>query len=141
MKAKQSPSDPSDTAASPAGQSSASKASNEERSSFVLRIKDAWRDTVGAYATDDGETRNLFQRLVNFGEITGEESKKLVDDVKERIEENRREVDRRVDERIRYAVARVSIPSPGEIDRLNAKLSTIESRIQTIEGQRKRNQS
>ena len=141
MKAKQSPSDPYDTAASPAGQSSASKASNEERSSFVLRIKDAWRDTVGAYATDDGETRNLFQRLVNFGEITGEESKKLVDDVKERIEENRREVDRRVDERIRYAVARVSIPSPGEIDRLNAKLSTIESRIQTIEGQRKRNQS
>lgn len=120
------------------GAQSAQAQSEADRSSFVLRVKDAWKDTVGAYATDDGETRNLFQRLVTFGELTGEESKKLIEDVKERIEENRREVDRRVDESIRHTVARVSIPSQTEIDRLNAKLSVIESRIQTLEAKKRK---
>ncbi len=107
-----------------------------ERSNFVLRVRDAWRDTVGAYATEEGETANLFQRLVHFGAITGEESKRLVEDVKGRIEENRREMDRRVDESIRHTVARVSIPSQNELGRLNSKLTTIEERIKALESRR-----
>jgi polyhydroxyalkanoate synthesis regulator phasin len=105
----------------------------EDRTGFLGRVREAWRDTVGAYATDDGETRNLFTRLVDFGHLTTDEAGKMLTDVRSRIETNRQELDARVDESIRRATARMTIPSPEELDRLESQVGELEARLARLE--------
>lgn len=106
---------------------------DEDRSSFLSRVQHAWRHTVGAYATDDGETRNLFGRLVEFGNITGEEAKKLLAQTQDRIEQNRKELEGRVDASVKKSVPRFSVPSADELAELNGKVDDIERRIAALE--------
>lgn len=108
-------------------------AGHEDRSTFLGRVQGAWRQTVGAYATDEGETRNLFGRLVDFGNITGDEAKKLLAQTQDRIEQNRKELEDRVDASLKRAVPRLSVPSADEISDLNKKVDEIERRIAALE--------
>jgi polyhydroxyalkanoate synthesis regulator phasin len=100
---------------------------------FFGRIKDAWRDTVGAYATDEGETRNLVKRLVEFGTLSAEEARQLLSEATERVEKNRRELDNQVEESIKRAASRLTVPSPEEIKELNRRVAEAESRIAALE--------
>lgn len=100
---------------------------------LVGRIQRAWRDTMGAYATDEGETKNLLRRLVDFGALSKDEAGRALFDMRERIDDNRRELDRRVEESIRHTVARWTIPSPAEIKRLKDRVAELEERIRRVE--------
>lgn len=111
----------------------APEGATDDRSTFLGRVQSAWRQTVGTYATDEGETRNLFGRLVDFGNITGEEAKKLLNETQGRIEQNRKELEDRVDASLKRAVPRLSVPSADEIDDLNRKVDDIEKRIAALE--------
>lgn len=105
---------------------------DEDRTGFLGRLKDAWKDTVGTYATTEGETKTLLTRLVDFGTLSRDEAKKLMGDTRSRIEQNKRELDKRVDESIRRATSRLTVP-PGEIKRLEDKVVEIEGRIHALE--------
>ena len=104
-----------------------------ERAGFVERIKDAWRDTVGTYATSEAETKNLFGRLVDFGTLSKDEAMKILSEVGGRIEENRKELDKRVDESIHRATTLFAIPSPADVKALEAQVDTLERRIAELE--------
>ena len=106
-----------------------------ERSGFLNHFKDMWSETVGAYATDDGTTRNLFSRFVDFGTLSKDEAKKLFAEASEKIEKNRVEFDSRIDEQIRKATARFTPAHIEEMKKLNEQLSDIEDRISVLEGE------
>ncbi|MFZ9888896.1 MAG: phasin family protein [Myxococcota bacterium] len=96
---------------------------------LVQRLQRAWRDTVGAYATDDGETKNLMHRLVEFGAISREQSVQVLSGVKARVDQNRKDLDRLVDDSIRRATERLTIPSAAELQRLRARVQELEERV------------
>lgn len=104
-----------------------------ERENLVGRIQRAWRETLGAYATDEGETKNLLHRLVDFGTLSRDEAGRAFAKMRSCIEENRRELDRRVEESLKTAVARLTIPSPAEIERLKARVAELEARVREVE--------
>lgn len=97
------------------------------------RFTRAWRDTVGAYATDEGETRNLLGRLVDFGALSKEEASRAFLQMRERIDENRRVLDRRVDETLEHSMARLPFPTPGELQKLRDRVRELEARIDQLE--------
>lgn len=101
---------------------------------FAHRIQHAWQQTVGNYATDVGVTKNLFARLADFGALSRDEAVNLLDEVKARIEENRRELDHRVEESIKRATSRMTIPSPADIKALQARVEELEQRVREVEG-------
>lgn len=103
---------------------------------FAHRVQRAWKASVGTYATDEGETRNLLERLVEFGSLSQREAKDALGDMKSRIEENRRELDRRVDESLKNATARLTIPSPDDIDALRLRVNELEARVAAAEKRR-----
>jgi polyhydroxyalkanoate synthesis regulator phasin len=105
-----------------------------DRSGFIKNFREIWSDTVGNYATDEGETRNLFSRFVDFGTLSAEEAKKLFSEASETIERNRVEFDVRIDESIQRATARFSPISTEDIQQLNTKLSEMEERLTDLEG-------
>lgn len=104
--------------------------------SIAARVQRAWRASVGTYATDEGETKNLLQRLVEFGTLSQKEAKDALHDMKSRIEENRRELDKRVDESLKRATARLTLPSPSDIEKLRARVADLEKRVAEAEGRR-----
>jgi|GEM_PF-1094390 len=119
------------------GAEAADSDAQETRDSFLGRVGSAWRDTVGAYATDEGETENLFKRLVSFGTLTTEEAKSLFVSVKDKIEDNRRELDDRIEDSIRRTVELFSIPSPADLSEASARLDAINKRLEQLESQQK----
>lgn len=127
------PSDDPQVAESGAAGPDDAAAVGEDRSGFLGRVQSAWHQTVGEYATEEAHARNLFQRLVEFGNITGEEAKKLLADTNGRIEENRNELENRVEESFKRATARWTVPSPDEVEDLEKKIESLEQRIQSLE--------
>ena len=104
-----------------------------EDDGFMSRMREAWRETVGAYATDDGETRNLLSRLAEFGHLSKEEAGNFLGDVRQRIEDNKRELDRTVEESLRLATMRPRGPSDEEIASLQRTLDRLEARLMVLE--------
>lgn len=124
----------SDQSAQPSG-SEGQDVMDGDRTGFLNHFKDMWSETVGTYATDEGATRNLFSRFVDFGTLSKEEAKKLFAEASEKIEKNRLEFDTRIDENIRKATARFTPVHIQEMKKLNEQLSNIEERLSVLEGQ------
>lgn len=108
---------------------------------IARRLKDAWMKTVGAYATEERGAQSLFARLVGFGTMSAEEAKKVVAEARQKIEQNRRELDARVDESIKRTVGRFVDPTAAELGTLRARLEEMESRVRKLEDEEARGPS
>ncbi len=107
-----------------------------ERAGFLSRVQETWRQTVGKFATDEGETKTLFNRLSELGTVSRDEATRLVQEVRGRIEDNRKELDRRIDESVKTATKRLSLPSRAEIEALDQKLASMTERLAKLESRR-----
>jgi len=104
----------------------------KDRKSFLARVQQGLQKTVAHYATDDGETKTLLARLVDFGHLSREEAAKMLADIKVKLDENRQELDRRVDESVKIATAKLRVSSRGELEELATRLSQLEARADAI---------
>jgi polyhydroxyalkanoate synthesis regulator phasin len=99
--------------------------------SLPKRLRDAWHKTVGTFATDEKGTASLLQRLVDFGALSAEEAKKVLNEARGKIEDNKSELDKRVDESIKKAVERVTERS--EVKKLEERIAELEGRLKALE--------
>ena len=111
----------------------ASDSAEQSPNPVIDRLQEAWQHSVGAFATDEGETQTLLGRLVALGTLSKEEARQVLSKVREGIESNRVELERRIDESIRTATARLTIPSDPDVRALREKLILIEQRIAHLE--------
>jgi polyhydroxyalkanoate synthesis regulator phasin len=95
------------------------------------RLREAWHKTVGTWATDEKGTASLVSRLVGFGHLSSEEAKKVLADAKKRVEENKAELDRRVDESLNKAAALFS-SEQREVKKLEERIAELETRLQSL---------
>src|SRR6187549_3962590 len=96
--------DEKDSAVAATGTATEPAAAGAGNDSLPKRLRDAWHKTVGNFATDEKGTASLLQRLVEFGALSAEEAKKVLHEARGKIDENKSELDRRVDESIKKAV-------------------------------------
>ena len=106
---------------------------DDDSAGFAKRLREAWMKTVGHFATDDGGTRSLLARLVEFRQLSAEESRKVLADVRHRIDDNRAELDTRVDASIQKTVQYFANPSPKEVRKLEARVVELEARLRELE--------
>lgn len=119
--------DPQTTpAASP---SSDAPAAHEQRGH---RLREAWHKTVGTWATDDKGTAGLVQRLVAFGTLSSEEARRVLAEAKKRADENKAELDRRVDESLHRA-ATFFTREQKEMKKLEDRLASLEERLKALD--------
>ncbi|MBN2362341.1 MAG: hypothetical protein JXR83_23005 [Deltaproteobacteria bacterium] len=96
------------------------------------RLQEAWQSTLGRFAIAEDGSRNLVQRLVEWGKLTSDEGKALLLDWRQAIENNRRSLERRVDETVHSSLARFKLPSRVELDAMAAQVSRIERRVRAL---------
>lgn len=125
---------PTDATHVPNGAAAAAdEPATSEDAGWSNRFTKAWRDTVGAYATEEGETRNLLGRLVDFGALSKDEAGRAFLQMRDRIDENRRVLDRRVDETLENTISKLPFPTPGELQKLRDRVKELESRLDQLE--------
>jgi len=95
--------------------------------SLHKRLREAWHKTVGNYATDEKGTASLLQRLVDFGHLSAEEAKKVLGEARQKIDDNKLELDRRVDESIKR------IFSDGTVRKLEERIIELEKKLVELE--------
>jgi polyhydroxyalkanoate synthesis regulator phasin len=103
-----------------------------ESRSTKARLQEAWQSTLGRFATAEDGSRNLVQRLVEWGKITGDEGKTLLADWRKAIENNRKLLERRVDEAVHKSIARFKLPSRIELDAIAAQVGRLEQRMRAL---------
>ena len=103
-----------------------------ESRSTKARLQEAWQSTLGRFATAEDGSRNLIQRLVEWGKLTGDEGKTLLADWRKAIENNRRQLERRVDEAVHQSLIRFKLPSRAELDALATQLDRLEQRVRAL---------
>jgi polyhydroxyalkanoate synthesis regulator phasin len=96
------------------------------------RLREAWHKTVGTWATDDKGTAGLVSRLVAFGTLSTEEARRVLADAKKRADDNKAELDRRVDDSLQRA-ATFFTREQKELKKLEDRLATLEARLKALD--------
>ncbi len=96
------------------------------------RLREAWHKTVGTWATDDKGTAGLVQRLVAFGTLSSEEARRVLADAKKRADDNKAELDRRVDDSLQRA-ASFFTREQKEMKKLEDRLASLEERLKALD--------
>ena len=96
------------------------------------RLREAWHKTVGTFATDEKGTASLLDRLVGFGHLSAEEAKRVLLEARTKIEQNKKELDQRVDESVRKVTERFS-KDDGEVKLLEERIAQLEARLKELE--------
>jgi polyhydroxyalkanoate synthesis regulator phasin len=96
------------------------------------RLREAWHKTVGTWATDEKGTQSLVSRLVGFGTLSSDEAKRVLADAKKRVEENKAELDRRVDDSLTKASALFS-SEQREVKKLEERIAELEARLKALQ--------
>jgi len=110
----------------------AAAASVEDKENLGRRLREAWHKTVGTWATDEKGTASLVGRLVEFRTLSTEEAKRVLTDAKKRVDENRAELDRRVDDTVHKATAFFSSEQK-EVRKLEDRVAQLEARLKSLQ--------
>ncbi len=118
-----------DTPTPPVAPPPASPAPNEQ---FGRRLREAWHKTVGAWVTDDKGTAGLVQRLSAFGALSSDEARRVIAEAKKRADDNKAELDRRVDESLQRA-STFFTREQKKMKELDDRLSSLEERLKSLD--------
>jgi len=88
--------------------------------------------SVGAFSIAEEGIEKFVKELVERGEASEKEGKKLVDDFRKRTRKNRKDFETGTDERIEKALKRFRLPSKKDIDSLTKKLERLEKRVERL---------
>ena len=102
-----------------------------DKDNLARRLADAWHKTVGPWATDDKGTASLVGRLVDFKTLSADEARRVLLEAKKRVDENRVELDRRVDDSWHRAQAFFSSEQK-DIRKLEDRIAQLEARLKDL---------
>lgn len=87
---------------------------------------------IGAVALTRDETKAMMDKLVERGMLAESEARKIVDSVAERSKEQGEQAQGLVERQIEFALNRMSIPTRDDLAALNAKITTLSDKIDSL---------
>jgi hypothetical protein len=101
-----------------------------ERHRLQQSLGDAWMSILGVLSGPDGETNRVAQWLLQaVGLGGGVEAGRLVQELTNRVRQNQKALQERVDAAVRAAVARVKGPLAKQIDELRRRAEQVRRRL------------
>lgn len=92
----------------------------------------AWSQALTAVSNVEDEAQKVAQRI---GEVAGwsqEEAKKHLREFTERLAQQRKDLERNVDEAVKRTVSKLKIPKREELTQLEARLDRIAERVENL---------
>lgn len=88
--------------------------------------------SVGAFSIAEEGIEKFVRDLVERGEASEKEGKKIVDDFRKRTRKNRKDFEDKTDERIQKALKSFRLPTRKDIDTLSRKIDKLQKRVDKL---------
>ncbi|MHC4713746.1 MAG: phasin family protein [Planctomycetota bacterium] len=89
---------------------------------------------LGAIDLSLEKAGEVMERLVERGEITAEQGKKVIGELAERGRKDSAELRRKLDDAVRGALKKVTVVTKPQLDKLEKRLSSLEKRVAGLQG-------
>lgn len=121
------------------------KAKGKARKAKPQREKWTWADvlrtpilaSVGAFSIAEEGIEKFVRDLVERGEASEKEGKKIVEDFRKRTRRNRKDLEKNIDTRIEKTLKSFRLPTKKDVDSLSKKIEQLESRVNRLTRKRK----
>jgi|SRR5512138_1743938 len=95
-------------------------------------FKEAWESALAGVNAAEQEAEKVLARIADAAGLSPEDVRRQARELGERLANQRREVERAVDDAVRRAANRFRIPSRDEIEALDKRLDAIAQRLDAI---------
>ncbi len=112
--------------------------SAEERSRFSALSRKVILATVGAVGIAQDEIDSYVNRLVERGELSEKQARKLLHETTEKRERAAKHAEQAFEHRIEKVLHRANVPTRRDIDALSAKITTLTHRVEQLNGHEKK---
>ena len=107
-------------------------AEGAERSPLYEVTRKVVLASMGAMALAQEELEQFVGKLVERGEIAEKEGKKLVREAMEKRKKETKKAESELDKRMEEILARMNVPSKGDIDALSAKITALTKKVDEL---------
>ena len=108
------------------------KKAKEEKWTWLDILRTPILASVGAFSIAEEGIEKFVRDLVERGEASEKEGKKIVDDFRKRTRRNRKDFENRIDERIEKALRSFRLPTKKDIDAVSRKIDKLEKRVDKL---------
>ncbi len=95
-------------------------------------FKEAWSNALAGVNAAEQEAEKVLARIADAAGFSPEDVRRQAREFGERLANQRREVERAVDDAVRRAANRFRIPSREDIDALQRRLDTLAQRVDAL---------
>jgi polyhydroxyalkanoate synthesis regulator phasin len=99
-------------------------------------LKGAWQQALASVNAAEEETKKLLGRVSEWVEVGPDEAKKVARDLAERLQRQRGELEKSLEDAVKRAMARFHLPNKDEVAGLAARIEKIAERLEQIERDR-----
>jgi poly(hydroxyalkanoate) granule-associated protein len=99
-------------------------------------FKEAWSNALAGVNAAEQEAEKVLARIADAAGFSPEDVRRQAREFGERLANQRREVERAVDEAVRRAANRFRIPSREDIEQLERRLDTVAQRLEQLAKQK-----
>lgn len=95
-------------------------------------VRDAWSQAIVAVNTAEEEVQRFLGRISDFVEVGPEEAKRLAVELTVRLNNERSELEERLEHNVRRTLQSFRLPSPADVAALDARVNRIEARLERL---------
>jgi poly(hydroxyalkanoate) granule-associated protein len=99
-------------------------------------FKEAWSNALAGVNAAEQEAEKVFTRLADAAGFSPEDVKRHAREFGERLQTQRREVEKAIDDAVRRAANRFRIPTKDDIETLQKRLDAIAERVEALAKER-----
>jgi polyhydroxyalkanoate synthesis regulator phasin len=104
----------------------------EEKWTWMDILRTPILASVGAFSMAEEGIEKFVKDLVERGETSEKEGKKIVEDFRKRTSRNRKDFEKKTDERIEKALKALRLPTKKDITTLKRKIDKLEKRVDKL---------
>jgi polyhydroxyalkanoate synthesis regulator phasin len=102
------------------------------------KFREAWSQALVGINAAEAEAEKVLARLADAAGLTPEDVKHHAREFGERLTQQRREVERAIDDGVRRAATQFKIPTRDEIDSLKRRIDQVADRLEAVAQERSR---
>ncbi len=99
-------------------------------------FKEAWSNALAGVNAAEQEAEKVFSRLADAAGFSPEDVKRHAREFGERLQTQRREVEKAIDDAVRRAANRFRIPTKDDLETLQKRLDAIAERVDALARER-----
>ena len=99
-------------------------------------FKEAWSNALAGVNAAEQEAEKVFTRLADVAGFSPDDVRRHAREFGERLQSQRRELERGIDDAVRRAASKFRIPTKDDIEQLQKRLDAISERVESLAKER-----